>query len=170
MTLYFYFPFKVNKLTGQEGGGKLQMFKFLMMMAFPSLSEMMQIDFMDKEATDFMVNVIRQSMEQRKEKKERRSDFIDMVLDALRDATEHHETENTKFDKEAEIREWVLRSGTNAMSHKKFWEPISTPPKCAACILLYLKTTPIHRCHCGTKVTDLNLIIQSGNQVCHPRV
>lgn len=63
------------------------MFKFFVALAFPWAAKLFSMEFMDRESTEYIVNVIRHTMEQRKNQKTKRNDFIDLLMDALKDSS-----------------------------------------------------------------------------------
>ena len=77
---------KVAKLTG-AGGSKTFILKLILMIAIPFSAKLFKLQLLDEEGTKFMVDVIKQSMEQRKGQKSKRNDLIDLVIEALNDSS-----------------------------------------------------------------------------------
>lgn len=73
------------------------------MVFFPKIADFFQMPFLPEEPAEFIVKVIRESLANRKETKVRRNDFIDLILDALKNNERDEEAEKDQFEKDAEI-------------------------------------------------------------------
>ncbi len=78
------------------------MLRFLLAILFPKLWRKAGMPMLHREGSDFLANVIKQSMAERKEANVRRNDLIDLLLDAMKNvhADEDLGDLNT-FEKEA---------------------------------------------------------------------
>ena len=90
------------RLVGGENQGTKMMMTFLFIMAFPKLGKKFKLSAIDEEATFFLVDVIKQSLKSRKESSEKKNDFIDLILAALKDEVQF-EFEDDQFEKDAQI-------------------------------------------------------------------
>ena len=94
----------VAKITNSGKPSPKQMIKLLILVASPWLADLLGISFLDEDSVEFFEDVIHKSLEQRRRDKIRRNDFIDLALDALKNAeNENKETENDQFEKDAAI-------------------------------------------------------------------
>ena len=89
----------VARATGNGKPNPLVMAKFLIILAAPWLGDLLGLSFIDEPAMDFFEEVINETLKQRKRDKIRRNDFIDLALDALKNAeNDHKEVENDQFE------------------------------------------------------------------------
>ena len=86
--------------TGQTN--PIAMARILLTMALPKLAVFLKFPILDEESTSFFVDVIRQTLAHRRKTKERRNDFIDLTLDALKDDIDK-EVEDDQFEKDAQV-------------------------------------------------------------------
>ncbi len=92
----------VTKMTGAND--PMTMVRFLFAMVFPDIAKKTNMRMMNKEGTDFMINVIQQSMKERKESNIRRNDLVDLLLDAMKGVGDSGEQEElSAFEKDAAI-------------------------------------------------------------------
>jgi len=57
--------------------------KFIIQFIFPKIASSLGITLMNKKCTEFFINIVRKTMETRRETKTRRNDIIDIFLDEL---------------------------------------------------------------------------------------
>jgi hypothetical protein len=103
---YWYF-LQADTYLGFDGGALL-MFKFMMIFLTPSLFNLFKLRLFDGGAEDFLVNIMKQSIEQRRKKGDssKRSDFVDLLVQAVKvskDELDDTVVVQDQFDKDAKI-------------------------------------------------------------------
>ena len=94
----------VARATGNGRPNPWVMAKFLIILAAPWLGDLLGLSFIDEPAVEFFDKVITETIKQRKRDKIRRNDFIDLALDALKNAeNEHKESDNDQFENDAKV-------------------------------------------------------------------
>ena len=80
---------------GYIGSTTKMMVKLIFMMFFPAIGEKMKLRIFDEEAEDFLANVMKQALEQRKSGKvPKRNDLVDLFIQAMEnaEALDHNDT------------------------------------------------------------------------------
>lgn len=95
----------VDKFTGGGAGSRDPRVLVRMVIVFflPKIANLFKMTFVDEDAVDFFVNVIKQTMEHRKTTKVKRNDFVDLTLDALRNEIKN-EVEDDQFERDAQLK------------------------------------------------------------------
>jgi len=97
----------ISILTGQGANQWKQGLRLATVLFFPKLGKLLGVNFIDESATNFFLDVIEKSIEQRKgQKGPKRNDFIDLLVQAIKDQDESLETlkEDDQFEKDAEVK------------------------------------------------------------------
>jgi len=66
------------------GGGVLDIVKILLIFTFPKISKMLNIPFVDPGSMDFFASVIKKSVEMRRKDNVKKNDFIDLLIETLK--------------------------------------------------------------------------------------
>merc|ERR1711860_157370 len=77
-----------------------------MVFFFPKLGKLLKVPFIDEKATDFFIDVIEKTIEERKGNKgPKRNDFIDLFLSAMKEQDKELESlkEEDQFEKDAQV-------------------------------------------------------------------
>ena len=79
------------------------LFKILFMLSFPKVAKLLKMAFFDEEAILFLEDLVKRTIEARREQKARRGDLIDLALDAIKDKSDKREVEDDQFEKDAVV-------------------------------------------------------------------
>jgi len=71
-------------LIGANNADPYGIMRVLLMVTFPKISNFFNVAFLNKTATDFIVEVIRSSVKLRMEKNEKKNDLIDTLIETLK--------------------------------------------------------------------------------------
>ncbi len=65
----------------------MDMVKAIILILFPKIFYYLNIQFMNKEATEFIANIMKKSIKDRQMSKEKKDDFIDMLVQVTSNAS-----------------------------------------------------------------------------------
>lgn len=83
----------------------LVMVKLIIILFMPFLSKQLKFNFLDGEAMLFFSDIVTQSMKERmKPGAVKRNDFIDLILDAMKNNSDEKEVEDSQFEQDAVVK------------------------------------------------------------------
>ena len=91
-----------RKLTRAETG-KWDGLKLLFAFLFPSLNKVTKFELMDMVSLEFFANIIKQTIETRKDQKQKRNDMVDLLTETLMGDAEKDEQVKREIEEELEV-------------------------------------------------------------------
>lgn len=76
---------QIDVLIGANNADPWGSVRFLLMMIAPWILKMFNISLINKSAVEFIVEVLKSSLNQRRESKEKKNDLIDTIIEAMND-------------------------------------------------------------------------------------
>ena len=99
------------KAVGRGRGSTLRIIKIMIVMIMPSVAKKFGLGFLDRESTLFFRDVIRKTLDHRRQTGERRNDMIDHFLDAMNNAEKNTQDMNDALAKEGQFEKDSVMSG-----------------------------------------------------------
>ena len=94
-------------LSGSAAPPVLSVLKFVFALIFPNLSYHMRVNPLDENSFNFFVGIVRKSMEERKNNNLRRNDFIDLMMDSVKEL-EAENNSNSQLFTDEDIEAFVI--------------------------------------------------------------
>lgn len=105
MTFNYMMLLQAHRFTGGGNVSPGQMIKLIVIFFAPFLAKLLKLNFLDKDGILFFNDIVSQSMKERmKPGAVRRNDFIDLILEALKDTSENKPVEDSQFEKDAIVK------------------------------------------------------------------
>ena len=77
---------QVQRIIGHNQRDVIGIIRSLTIVFLPKIAKMLDLPLLDRKATEFIVDVIKSSIELRRKEEERKNDLIDFLIDAFDDA------------------------------------------------------------------------------------
>ena len=95
-------------LSGSAAPPVISVLKFVFSLVFPNAAYHMRVNPLDEGSFNFFVGIVRKSMADRKNNNFRRNDFIDLMLDSVKEMEVENDSSNSQIFTDEDIEAFIV--------------------------------------------------------------